>query len=278
MIQTKFYLESPYLHLLNPDSLHREKLMTFPFVQVVNEFYEKMQESPEFDFKIMGLFLKSTARIHRKRVSNAVRLEKTKDTEYKKAKEREEVEYEEYLGKYIMKQEEPDFSEVDSEIFYEQLMVHLKSKNKPKVDDKGEFDTLEDIVEETEIEEKKPKRKRRIVIKEPAAFDAIIIDLERVEIDLLINQILSVIRDLDKQYLGDKEVQFDEVIQIWTVENDYERRKLEKVRALISLLYLIKEGFVEAWQDLETNEITISLTMRGKSETFGFKPIGRDEA
>ena len=82
MVQTKFYLESPYLHLLNPDSLGREKIMTFPFVQVVNEFYEKIQESQEFDFKIMGLFLKSAARIHRKRVSNALRVEKTRDTEY----------------------------------------------------------------------------------------------------------------------------------------------------------------------------------------------------
>ncbi len=275
MMQTKFYLESPYLHLLNPDSLHREKLMTFPLVQVVNEFYEKMQESLDFDFKIMGLFLKSTARIHRQRVSNALRSEKTKDTEYKKKKDREEVEYEEHLGKYILKQEAPDLSMVDSEIFYGQLMVHLKSKKKKREEDNREFETLEGIVEEKEKKEEKPKRRRRIVIKEPAAFEAIIIDLERVEIDLLINQILSVIRDLDKRYLGEKEVHFDEVIQIWTVENDYERRKLEKVRALISLLYLIKERFVEAWQDLDTNEITISLTSIGKSETFGFKPIGK---
>ena len=277
MIQSKFYLESPYLHLLNPNSLRREVLMTFPFVQVINEFYEKMQESLEFDFKIMGLFLKSTARIHRRRVSNALRLEKNKDTEYTKKKEREEVEYEEHLGKYIMKQVEPDFSEVDSEIFYGQLMVHLKSKNKPKVEVKNEFDTQEEIVEETESKEKKPRRKRKILIKEPVAFDAIIIDLERVEVDLLVNQILSVIRKLDKQNLGKGEVEFEDVIQIWTVENDYERLKLDKVRALISLLYLIKEGFVEAWQELETNKISISLTRKGKCETFGFKPISSEE-
>jgi hypothetical protein len=48
---------------------------------------------------------------------------------------------------------------------------------------------------------------------------------------------------------------------------------LEQVRILISLLYLIKEGFLEAYQDLDTKEITVIITEKGRTETFGLKPI-----
>ena len=36
----------------------------------------------------------------------------------------------------------------------------------------------------------------------------------------------------------------------------------------MSLLYLIMEGFTEAWQDLDTGLITVSLTEKGNKQEF----------
>ena len=78
----KFYLEVPYLYLLNPDMLPSPNILQFPLIRLLKEFNEKMKEMQKLDYKIMGLFLKSIARIHKMRVSRTISIEKELERDY----------------------------------------------------------------------------------------------------------------------------------------------------------------------------------------------------
>ncbi len=276
-----FYLEPPYLYLLNPDMLPVRNILQFPLVRILKEFFDKMKELSELDYKIMGLCLKSTARIHRMRVSKAISFEKEMERDYEIKKKKEEFIVDKPLKQYLKRPETHFTSESASDAFYEQLMVSLRSEGIKRERKRKRTEILEisdEIGEDEDLFPKKLRRKRRITVKKSAVFDAVIIDFDRIDIDILINEVLYAIRKFSREKIGQEEVLFEDIIQHRVKgSTDVEKRKLEQVRILISLLHLIKEGFVEAWQDLDTNEITIIVTTRGMEETFGFKPL-RDES
>lgn len=268
----KFFLEAPYLYLLNPDMIQSRDVLQFPLARLLREFYEKMKEMPELDYKIMGLFLKSTARIHRMRVSKAISFEKELERDYERKKKKDDFVIDKLLRQYLKRPEAHFTSESASDAFYEQLMVSLRSEGIKRERQRKKVEYLEGT--EEDLRDEKRKRKRRINVKKSAVFDAIVIDFDRIEIDILINEVLYAIRIFSKGEIGQEEISFDDIIRHRVDgSTDREKCKLEQVRILISLLHLIKEGFVEAWQDLDTKEITISITEKGTKETFGFKPI-----
>jgi chromatin segregation and condensation protein Rec8/ScpA/Scc1 (kleisin family) len=269
-----FFLEPPYLYLLNPDMLKPQNILQFPLMHLSTEFYEKMKELPELDYKIMGLFIKSTARIHNMRVSRAISIEKELEREYELKKKKDEFIIDKPLRQYLKRPEAHFTSEPASDAFYEQLMVSLRTEGIKKERKRRKIEYLE--VAEEEVKQKTERRRRkRITIEKSAVFDAVVIDFDRVEVDILINEVLSVIRQFSKN--NEREIQFDDIIQYRIVGSvDVEKWRLEQVRILISLLYLIKEGFVEAFQDLDTKEITVIITEKGRTETFGLKPIEKE--
>ncbi|MFW9906372.1 MAG: hypothetical protein ACFFFH_18775 [Candidatus Thorarchaeota archaeon] len=269
-----FFLEPPYLYLLNPDMLKPQNILQFPLMHLSTEFYGKMKELPELDYKIMGLFIKSTARIHNMRVSRAINIEKELEREYELKKKKDEFIIDKPLRQYLKRPEAHFTSESASDAFYEQLMVSLRTEGIKRERKRRKIEYLE--VAEEEVKQKTERRRRkRITVEKSAVFDAVVIDFDRVEVDILINEVLSVIRQFSRN--NEREIQFDDIIQYRIVGSvDVEKWRLEQVRILISLLYLIKEGFVEAFQDLDTKEITVIITEKGRTETFGLKPIEKE--
>lgn len=274
----KFFLEPPYLYLLNPEMLPVKNILQFPLVRTLKEFINKMEELPEVDYKIMGLLLLTVARIHRSRVAKAVSFEKELEKEYEITQKKEEFVFDKPLRQYMTRPETQFTSESASDAFYEQLMISLRTEGKKRERKRKKIALLEisedeDIDEDEEIIFRKGRRKRRIRVTEASVFEAVVIDFDRIEIDILINEVLYAIRAFSKEKDGLEEIQFDEIIKFRVKDSsDIEKWKLEQVRILISLLYLVKEGFIEAWQDLETKEISIITTEKGMTESFGFKP------
>lgn len=244
-------------------------------IQVLKDFTAKMGELPELDYKIMGLCIQTTARIHKMRVAKAVSLSKEQEREFDLKKKKETFVYDKPLKQYMRRSEIEFSSETGSDAFYEQLLISLRTENNRSERKRKKAMLVEisdDIVDRKDIIIKKGRSNRRIRIEDPTAFEAVFIDFDRIEIDVLINEVLHTIRAFSKQKNGKDEILFDEIIKARIkVSKDIDKWRLEQVRILISLLHLIKEGFIEAWQDLETRQISIFLTIKGLTDSFGIK-------
>jgi len=270
-----FFLTPPYLYLLNPDRLSPRDILQFPLIQVLEEFYIKMGELSKLDYKIMGLCIQNTARIHRMRVTKAVSLSKEQEREFDLKKKREAFVYDKPLKQYMRRSEIEFSSEAGTDAFYEQILISLKTESKRSERKKRKallMEISDDMVDGKDIIIKKGRINRRIRIEDPTAFEAVLIDFDRIEIDVLINEVLYTIRAFSKEVNGKEEILFDEIIKARVRgSKDADKWRLEQVRILISLLHLIKEGFIEAWQDLETRQISIFLTEKGFTDSFGTK-------
>lgn len=271
----RFFLEVPFIYLVNPDMLPAKKLLQFPLGRIIHEFYEEMKKEEELDFKILGMSLKSAARLHRMKVSQAISYERKLDKDYDIKRKKGEFVYDRPLRQYMRRPEMSFTSESAADAFYEQLMVSLRASEEKKRRRRDKMLTLEipeGIEEDDDIKQEKGKRKRRIRFKELSVFDAVLVDFDRIEIDVLINDVLKAIKELSKGIIRRKEVPFEQILRkrVGSSETD-EKWRLEQVRILMSLLYLIKEEFVEAWQDLKTGEISVIITKKGMKEKFGFK-------
>jgi len=271
----KFFLNPPYVYLVNPDILPRRNIQQFPLVRVLKEFQKKMNELPKLDYKIMGLCIQTTARIHRMKVANAVSISKEQERAYEIKKKKEEFIFDKPLKQYMRRSEIEFPSESGSDAFYEQLLISLRSEGKRRERQRKKaalLDISEGIVDDEDIIVKRGRMNRRIRIDNPTAFEAVVIDFDRIQIDVLINEVLYAIRAFSKEKNGKEEVLFDDIIRFRVKgSKDNDKWRLEQVRILISLLHLIKENFIEAWQDIENREITLILTEKGMVESFGTK-------
>lgn len=271
----RFFLDVPYIYLVNPDMLPSRKLLQFPLGRIIHEFYEEMKKEEELDFKILGMSLKSAARLHRMKVSQAISYERKLDKDYDIKRKKGEFVYDRPLRQYMRRPEMSFTSESAADAFYEQLMFSLRSSEEKTRRRRKKMLTLEipeGIEEDDEIKQEKGKRKRRIRFKELSVFDAVLVDIDRIEIDVLINDVLKAVRELSKGLIRRKEVPFGEILKRRVGTTDtVEKWRLEQVRILMSLLYLIKEEFVEAWQDMKTGEISVIISKKGMKEKFGFK-------
>ena len=271
----KFFLTPPYIYLVNPDMISNRNIHKFPLVKVLKEFQTKMDELSEVDYKIMGLCIQTTARIHRMRVAKAVSLSKEQERDYEIRKKKEEFIFDKPLKQYMRRSELEFSSDTGSDAFYEQLLISLRSegKRRERKRKKAALLDISDSIEDIEdVTIRKGRISKRIRVDDPTAFEAVVIDFDRIEIDSLINDVLYAIRAYSKEENGKELILFDDVINFRVKgSKNTDKWRLEQVRILISLLYLIKEGLIEAWQDIETKMISIILTEKGMVESFGTK-------
>ena len=273
----KYYLKKPFLYLVSPDSLSNKEIMDFDLRNALDEFYQEMKKQPELDYKILGLCMKSAAKLHKKRVSRVISSEKKSEKMYQESQNEEIASIsDEPFKRYIDESKEVDAVD-KSEDFFENLLIDIHTEIRKRKKKKKEEVAFEEIIaddvtilkdtDESKELTKQPQRKRKIRVKE--TFDAIQISMDRLDIHKMINHVLSIIKELNSQLTTKKEIDFMEILHRRVADpKDVGKLKLEHVRVLMSLLYLIMEGFTEAWQDIDTGLITVSLTEKGKKQEF----------
>ena len=266
----KFFLEVPYLYLVNPDRLPASKLQYFPIGQVLQDFCDKMQKEEKVDFRILGLCIQSAARLYNKKIVNVIRREKMRIKRHDKQKKKEEQTYDRPLKHYMTQ------SEKVSNKFYNDLVVSLRVEEKKRQSKRKK--SIQSVFPEEMVPETDHhitgKKKKRIMIKETVAYNGVQIDFERIGFNEIINNVFLSIKQLSKAKTSNGEVNFVEILHQRVEESfDVDRWRLEHVRIFISILYLIKEEFIVAWKDLTTGEITVLLTDKGNKKDQIIEPI-----
>ncbi|MHA2296750.1 MAG: hypothetical protein ACXAEU_03270 [Candidatus Hodarchaeales archaeon] len=259
----KFYLDEPYVFLVNPDLLPKKVSIVqgFPIGRILPEFYDLMLKD-ELDFRILGTALHSAARLHKEKVRITIAHEVKEEKKAEVRRKKHEFTYDKPLRAYMTRDSLQLTSDTDSDIFYEELILSLKEE---EVRRKRRF------LRRQKDQKGKKKRRRKIELSKlkqmTFAYD---VDFENVDVDMLVRDIFNKMLFL-RYERKKKEISYTELVN-YRIEADEdiseEKSRLERVRVLMSILYLVRDRVIEAYQDLDDFEIYIKV----KSKKWkGFK-------
>ncbi|MHA2363363.1 MAG: hypothetical protein ACXAC7_05360 [Candidatus Hodarchaeales archaeon] len=279
-----FYLQEPYVYLINPSLLPNNIsiINSFPVGQILPKFVKKMKEADDsLDFHVLGNILSSSVKIHKSKIDLVIKHQLRSEVQVQKKRQVRQFDPSKTLAYWYNRPQLILASDEQKQTFFEELLIAFEEiqqfeisqeKKKKKIDKKGITD-----------QEKKPKRKRRKLTADALSRFDYIMNFDLTEVDAMIREMIEIIFMLqankDSRILtkllkprGDEEVSFDHVVKIRikrieqkkNLKFDVEKTQLERVRSLLSLLYLLQDGYVEAWQDEETFQIDVKPLKKAK--------------
>ncbi|NVM03593.1 MAG: hypothetical protein HWN67_14785 [Candidatus Helarchaeota archaeon] len=245
--QDKFYLNLPYLALIDTDLWKRRNPWSFDIKTLLPDFFEQMKGN--LKFKILGKALLSATQLHHAKILWLIQREV-------KEKEKQEIEKKKRESKELPSLKVPirRFSE---EISKEELMDQLI---KVLLDDKKRTERrLKRKKKDKEKQLRQQKRRRRVPLIEamgPKDFDYEI-DADRMNVKERNEQVYSMAIKLLKEATeaGEDEIRFETLLRALT-EMATDPRIL-MARILLSVLFLISDGLLYAEQDVDTKQIFI---------------------
>ena len=269
-----YYLKEPFVFLLNPNLLKNEitLLQTFPVNKILPEFVEAMKRESEYvDFKILGNATANAVKIHKNKIDTVIKHQLRIDIKEEKRKAEQEFSTKKNLPYWYNRPRLVLASNLQKWTFYEELLITFEELEQA-LDERTKKQKLQPKKKE---EETKPKQRRRRKLTADALshFDYLM-NFDLTDVSQLVDSIWSIIFSLSTLISAaniddpdfEHEIMFDilfvERLRVLSEEEKditQDRVQLEKVRTLMSLLYLIQEGKIEAWQDEDTLEIGIKL-------------------
>ena len=259
----QFFLEEPYVYLINPD-LFPERvryIKEFKLKEVLPDFHRKLLEQG-LDFRILGQAIYSAARIHKKKVSLALQYEKKQEEKISIRTKRRAFQFKIPLPFYITRDILSLAESANPEEFYAELLLALQEEDEKK--------KLEKAKEERKKQQgttEAKRRRRKLDLADFEGFDYEL-DLDRVAIEDIVNNTLDIIKTLAEKDKN-KEAEFSKVVKnMGTQEGSEEQKRLTRARVLISLLYLFRDEKITAEQELHPPyEIYIKVTRKKKGES-----------
>ncbi|MHA1971817.1 MAG: hypothetical protein ACTSW1_02420 [Candidatus Hodarchaeales archaeon] len=241
----QFFLEEPYVYLINPD-LFPERvsyIRDFKLKEILPDFYRKLLENG-LDFRILGQSIYSAARIHKKKVSMAIQYEKKQEEKIAIRTKRREFQFKIPLEFFVTRDLLSLAESANPEAFYAELLLGLQEEDEKK--------KLEKIKEEKKKQQKTggtKKRRRRLELADFESFEYEL-DLDRVAIEDIVNQTFDIIKEIAKKDKN-KEAEFSKVVRRMEGKGkSEEQRRLTRARVLISCLYLFRDELITAEQEL----------------------------
>jgi hypothetical protein len=242
----QFFLEEPYVYLINPD-LFPERVAyvkEFQLKEVLPDFHGKLLNQG-LDFRILGQAIYSAARIHKKKVSLAIQYEKKQEEKIAIRAKRRAFQFKIPLPYYITRELLSLAESANPEEFYSELLLSLQEE-----DEKLKIEKIkEEKRKQREISDEKRKRRRKLELADFENFEYEL-DLDRVAIEDIVNKTFDIIQDLAKRDKN-REAEFTKVVRgMETKEGTEEQKRLTRARVLISLLYLFRDELITAEQEL----------------------------
>lgn len=255
----QFFLEEPYLYLINPDLFPErvDYIRDFNMKEILPDFHKKLLKQG-LDFRILGQAIYSAARIHKKKVSMAIQYEKKKEEKLAIRAKRREFHFKIPLHFYVTRDILALAESADPEAFYAELLLGLQEEDEKR--------KLEKIKEEQRKLKGtgEVKRRRKLELADFESFDYDL-DLDRVAIEEIVKNTLEVIKKIagkDKN----KEAEFSKVVRNMEGKiGTEEQRRLTRARVLISCLYLFRDELITAEQEINPPyEIYIQVVVKKK--------------
>lgn len=264
-----FYLKEPYIYLLNPNMLPNDLsvIRSFPVGLILPAFVKEMKKESEdhMDFKILGTVLNSSVKIHRSKIDLVIKHQLRVEAREQKKRRESRFDPTMILPVWYLRPQMVMASEKQRMTFYEELLIvfeEAEELSRRRTRKKAERKTKRKPVRQT-------RRRRKITADLIDNFDYVM-DFDNAEVDELVDQILDSVVDIyerlnrtKKKHQG--EISFETIFseRVRFVSRNFpltfDRLQLERVRTLMAILFLVQEGRVEAWQDEDSSEITITL-------------------
>ena len=258
----QFFLEEPYIFLINPDLFpdRVSYIRDFKMKEILPDFHSKLLEQG-LDFRILGQAIYSASRILKKKVSLAIQYEKKQEEKIAIRATRRAFQFKIPLHYYITREILALAESANPDSFYAELLLGLQEEDEKK--------KLEKIKEEKRIQREKggtTRRRRRLELADFESFDYEL-DLDRVAIEEIVNNTLEVIKNIAKSDKN-KEAEFSKVVKKMEEKGvSDEQKRLSRARVLISCLYLFRDELITAEQELNPPyEIYISVVDKKKKK------------
>lgn len=272
-----FYLKEPYVFLINPNLLPNDIsiIKNFPVATILPDFVNKMKEEYEFlDFKILGNATANSVKIHKSKIDLAIKHQLRLEVKEQKARTERQFDGSNVVPYWYAKPRMVLASKDQKQMFYEELLITFE-----ELENLTSADSKKDKVKKLRNKKPddgtaKPKKGRRKLTADALSHFNYMMNFELTDVANLVNLVWHQIYNLlilqyattDQKNLEEQEVLFD-LIFIERIKDineseqvvNQDRLQLEKVRTLMSILYLIQDHKVEAWQDEETLEIGVKL-------------------
>ncbi|MFX0015735.1 MAG: hypothetical protein ACFFB2_01330 [Promethearchaeota archaeon] len=252
----QFFLEEPYIYLINPD-LFPERvayIRDFRMKEILPDFHQKLQKQG-LDFRILGQAIYAASRIHKKKVSLAIQYEKKQEEKLAIRAKRREFQFKIPLHFYVTRDLLALAESANPEAFYAELLLGLQEEDEKK---KIEKIKEEQLLLKGKGETRRHRRKLELADFERFDYE---LDLDRVAIEDIVNNTFEVIKEI-AQKDKNKEAEFTKVVnQMERGSKSDEQRRLIRARVLISCLYLFRDELITAEQELNPPyEIYIQVT------------------
>lgn len=256
----QFFLEEPYIYLINPD-LFPERvsyIREFKMKEILPEFHSKLLDQG-LDFRILGQAIYSASRILKKKVSMAIQYEKKQEEKIAVRASRRAFQFKIPLEFYVTREMLALAEAANPDSFYAELLLGLQEEDEKKK------------LEKIKAEKKKQaemggiiKRRRKLDLADFESFDYEL-DLDRVAIEDIVKNTLEVIKQIAKRDKN-KEAEFMKVVKRMEDKGvTDEQKRLTRARVLISCLYLFRDELITAEQELNPPyEIFISVVEQKK--------------
>lgn len=252
----QFFLEEPYVYLINPD-LFPERvsyIREFNIKEILPDFYKKLNDQG-LDFRILGQAIYSASRILKKKVSMAIQYEKKQEEKLAIRAKRREFQFKIPLHFYVTRQMLSLAESADPDAFYAELLLALQEE-----DEKKKLEKIKAEKAELAGTAQERKRRRKLALADFESFDYEL-DLDRVAIEDMVKNILEIIKriaEMDKN----NEAEFSKIVrEMEPKAGSDEQRRLTRARVLISCLYLFRDELITAEQELNPPyEIYIQVT------------------
>ncbi|MFX0184661.1 MAG: hypothetical protein ACFE95_16385 [Candidatus Hodarchaeota archaeon] len=241
----QFFLEEPYVYLINPD-LFPERVSfvkDFKLKEILPDFHKKLLKQG-LDFRILGQAIYAASRIHKKKVSLAIQYEKKQEEKLAIRAKRRAFQFKIPLEFYVTRELLALAESANPEAFYAELLLGLQEEDEKK---KLEKIKLEKKMMRERGDLKRQRRKLELADFESFEYE---LDLDRVKIEDIVKNTLKIIKEL-AQKDKNKEAEFSKVVkQMEGKRSSDEQRRLTRARVLISCLYLFRDELITAEQEL----------------------------
>ncbi|MHA1299355.1 MAG: hypothetical protein ACTSO9_07975 [Candidatus Helarchaeota archaeon] len=245
--QDQFYLNLPYLALIDTDLWKKRNPWAFDIKTLLPDFYDQMKKQGGLKFKILGKALLSSTQLHHQKIIWLMHKEE-------REKEKQEIEKKKRESKDLPSLKVPirRFSEeISKEELMDQLIKVLLA------DKKRTQNRLQKKKKDREKKDREIKRRRkRVPLMEtmtPKDFDYEV-DADRMNVKERNEQVYAKAIELLKD-AQDGEIAFETLLRALT-EMAVDPRIL-MARVLLSVLFLVSDGLLYAEQEVETKKIFI---------------------
>ncbi len=241
----QFFLDEPYVYLINPD-LFPERvsyIRDFKIKEILPDFYKKLNEEG-LDFRILGQAIYSASRILKKKVSMAIQYEKKQEEKLAIRAKRREFQFKIPLHFFVTRQMLSLAESADPDAFYAELLLALQEE-----DEKKKLEKIKAEKAQEKGTDQERKRRRKLALSDFESFDYEL-DLDRVAIEDIVNNTLQIIKGIAKKDKNN-EAEFSKVVrEMEPKAGTDEQRRLTRARVLISCLYLFRDELITAEQEL----------------------------